>query len=600
VFFYSQNKLGVNLEIFNSLKRLYDCLDPERRSQLGLLTLLMVACALFEVVSIGALLPFLSVLSDPKKVYESQLFRPIISILGIDLPSEMLLPFTMIFCLATIFSAVLRLLLLYINSRLIYAVGGDLSVSIYKKTLLQPYSVHISRNSSQILDGITNKTTSLTECIRCAIALISSSILLLIIVSTLFIFQPIVTTEAILGFGLIYFSIHKLTTRPLSENGAKIARFSRSSIQSLQESLGGIRDILLDRTQQFYVNSYKNMVQPWRKAQGTNQFISGSPKFAIEALGIILFAFIAYELSRRSQGIAAAIPILGVLALSAQRLLPVLQQMFGSWSDLVTHRSSLAEALVLLEQPTPPFHVKKNGEDALPFSTSIKLQNVSFQYHKESQLVLKNINLEIPKGARVGLIGTTGSGKSTLLDLIMGLLHPTSGDLMIDCVTVQDDNLGLWQSKIAHVPQSIYLTDATVAENIAFGVDKKNINFEKVIKAAVSAQISSAIELMPKKYDSIVGERGINLSGGQRQRIGIARALYKGAEVIILDEATSALDSKTEDDVMSSIKNLSPNLTVVIVAHRHSTLQCCSDIYELESGSIVKHYTPQELGVHVK
>jgi ABC-type multidrug transport system fused ATPase/permease subunit len=557
----------------------------------------MVICALSEVVSIGSLLPFLSVLTEPELVYGNPWAKPIISALGIQSSDQMLLPFTVIFCIVTALSGALRLLLLFVSSKLTFAVGGDLSISIYQKTLLQPYSIHIARNSSQIIDGVTNKTTSLIECIRCSITIISSIILLSIIVITLFIFQPIITAEAFIGFGIIYFSIVKLTRKRLSDNGDLIAKYSRFSIQSLQESLGGIRDILLDRTQQFYVNIYKNMVLPWRRSQGLNQFISGSPKFAIEALGVILFALIAYKISKSSTGIVGAIPILGVLALSAQRMLPVLQQMFSAWSDLITQRPSLIEALELLEQPTNVIARNLHDKKHPSFKNTIILNNLSFQYSEHSPFVLKNINLQIRKGARVGFIGTTGSGKSTLLDILMGLLEPTKGKMVVDGVVISKENLGSWQDKIAHVPQSIYLTDSTIAENIAFGVEKQNIDYERVVQSAVNAQIAESIAAMQKQYQTIVGERGVNLSGGQRQRIGIARALYKGADVIILDEATSALDVKTEEDVMKSIEALSQDLTLIIVAHRHTTLKGCSDIYSLEHGEIVGQLSAIDLDV---
>jgi ATP-binding cassette subfamily B protein len=558
----------------------------------------MVVCALAEVVSIGSLLPFLSVLTEPELVFGNSLIKPIISVFGIQSAGQMLLPFTIIFCMATALSGALRLLLLFVSSRLTFAVGADLSISIYQKTLLQPYLVHIARNSSQIVDGVTNKTTSLIECIRCSITIISSTILLSIIVFTLFIFQPLITAEAFFGFGLIYFSIIKLTRKRLSENGGMIARYSRLSIQSLQESLGGIRDILLDRTQQFYVSIYKNMVLPWRKSQGLNQFISGSPKFVIEVLGVILFALIAYEISKSADGIAGAIPILGVLALSAQRMLPVLQQLFSAWSDLVTQRPSLVEALELLQQPTAAVDGEEEQKRKLSFKSTIALCNLSFQYSDKSPLVLRGINLEIRKGARIGVIGTTGSGKSTLLDILMGLLAPTKGQMIVDGVVIAPENIGKWQDRIAHVPQSIYLTDSTISENIAFGIERRDIDIERVIRAARGAKIAESIEGMQKGYDTIVGERGVNLSGGQRQRIGIARALYKGADVVILDEATSALDSKTEDDVMKSIESLSPDLTLIIVAHRHTTLKSCSEIYRLEQGAIVECLSPSKLSAN--
>jgi len=568
---------------------LYYCLSGERRIQLYLLTVLMVICAISEVLSIGALLPFLSVLTEPYLILNNPFLKPIVEALNVKSSDQLILLFTLLFCIAIALSGMLRLLLLFTSSKITFAIGGDISVNIYQRTLLQPYSIHIARNSSQIVDGVTNKTISVIECIRCSIAIISSTIFLAIIVFTLFIFQPLITIQIFFGFGIIYLTIIKLTKRRLSENGKKIAYFSRFSIQNLQESLGGIRDILLDRNQNFYVDIYKNMVIPWRKSQGLNQFISGSPKFAIESLGIILFAYMAYELSKNENGIAGAIPILGVLALSAQRMLPILQQMFSAWSDLVTQKPSLLDALELLEQPITKPSKNSNESEQLSFSTLIKLCNISFSYGNNSPMVLKDVNLEIKRGARIGLIGTTGSGKSTLVDILMGLLAPSSGEIIVDGKRVTEEILSQWQNKIAHVPQSIYLTDATIAENIAFGVKKSQIDYQRVIWAAKEAQISDAIELMEKKYEALVGERGVNLSGGQRQRIGIARALYKKADVIILDEATSALDMATEHGVMESINNLDADLTLLIIAHRDSALKCCSEVYRLDGGVLRKN-----------
>jgi ATP-binding cassette subfamily B protein len=549
----------------------------------------MVICAISEVLSIGALLPFLSVLTEPNLILNNPFLKPIVEALNVKSSDQLILLFTLLFCIAIALSGMLRLLLLFTSSKITFAIGGDISVNIYQRTLLQPYSIHIARNSSQIVDGVTNKTISVIECIRCSIAIISSTIFLAIIVFTLFIFQPLITIQIFFGFGIIYLTIIKLTKRRLSENGKKIAYFSRFSIQYLQESLGGIRDILLDRNQNFYVDIYKNMVIPWRKSQGLNQFISGSPKFAIESLGIILFAYMAYELSKNENGIAGAIPILGVLALSAQRMLPILQQMFSAWSDLVTQKPSLLDALELLEQPITKPSKNSNESEQLSFSTLIKLCNISFSYGNNSPMVLKDVNLEIKRGARIGLIGTTGSGKSTLVDILMGLLAPSSGEIIVDGKRVTEEILSQWQNKIAHVPQSIYLTDATIAENIAFGVKKSQIDYQRVIWAAKEAQISDVIELMEKKYEALVGERGVNLSGGQRQRIGIARALYKKADVIILDEATSALDMATEHGVMESINNLDADLTLLIIAHRDSALKCCSEVYRLDGGVLRKN-----------
>jgi len=297
---------------------------------------------------------------------------------------------------------------------------------------------------------------------------------------------------------------------------------------------------------------------------------------------MLLIAALAYSLAQQVDGIAMAIPFLGALALGAQRLLPVLQQAYGSWTQINSGRSSLKDTLELLDQPLPDYANQPVLQ--MPFNQNIILKQLGFRYGEQAPYVLKNINLTISKGSRVGFIGTTGSGKSTLLDIIMGLLQPTDGTLEIDGKAITVGNHRAWQAHVAHVPQSIFLADSTIEENIAFGIPRDQINHSRVKRAAQQAQISDSIESWPKQYQTFVGERGIRLSGGQRQRIGIARALYKEADVIIFDEATSALDSETEQAVMQAIEGLGKELTLLIIAHRLTTLKNCTKIVELSDG----------------
>jgi ATP-binding cassette subfamily B protein len=314
-------------------------------------------------------------------------------------------------------------------------------------------------------------------------------------------------------------------------------------------------------------------------------FISSSPRYFMEALGVVLIATLAYSLAQQPDGIAKAIPILGALALGAQRLLPVLQQAYFSWSSIQGTQVSLKDVLSLLDQPVPNY-VYQASKQSMSFNHFIRLKQIDFRYSPQSPYVLKGIDLRIAKGSRVGFIGATGSGKSTLLDIVMGLLYPTNGSIEIDNQEVAAGNHRAWQEHIAHVPQSIFLADSSIEENIAFGVPTDQIDHHRVKHAARQAQIADTIESWPNQYQTFVGERGIRLSGGQRQRIGIARALYKQADMIIFDEATSALDSETEQAVMQAIEALSKNLTLLIIAHRLSTLQNCTQIIEIADGVI--------------
>jgi ATP-binding cassette subfamily B protein len=291
-------------------------------------------------------------------------------------------------------------------------------------------------------------------------------------------------------------------------------------------------------------------------------------------------------MSKEEGGVAAAIPILGALAFGAQRLIPIMQALYANWTGFATNYASLLDVLELIDQPLPNYAFEKTKKK-LDFYDSIVLENVFFHHQPESPWVLKNINLSIKKGSCIGIIGSTGGGKSTLLDVLMFLLEPSKGSVLIDGMKLNSDMAYTWQRSIAHVSQTIFLSDSSIMENIAFGIEKENIDIKRVKKVAKYAQIDSFIESHQDGYGAMVGERGVRISGGQRQRIGLARALYKGAKVLILDEATSALDSATEIEVMKGITALSDNLTVLIIAHRLSTLSSCDKVVQIEQGEII-------------
>jgi ABC-type multidrug transport system fused ATPase/permease subunit len=567
------------------LYRLWQHIGPHRRGQLILLLFLIIIASLAEIISIGAVLPFLAALAAPERILDRPEIQSILQMLEITERTHLLFPLTMVFGIAALVAGVMRLLLLWANTRLSYAIGADLSNSIYRRTLYQPYAVHCSRNSSEIINGISNKTSGTINVIIMLLTLASSAVMLVAILVALMNVDLVITLGVFGGFGFIYGTIIYLTRRTLSINSERIARESTNVIKSLQEGLGGIRDVLIDGSQAAYCQIYRNADLTLRYAQGSNLFISNSPRYAMEALGMVLISILAYLLAQQPDGVTNAIPILGAFALGAQRLLPVLQQSYAAWSGIRGGQDSLKDTLELLDQPLPKY-ADQPAPEKLDFNYGIYLKNIGFRYDPQAPYILKDVNYTINKGSRVGFIGATGSGKSTLLDIVMGLLHPEEGDLEIDGKKVTTANCRAWQKHIAHVPQSIYLADSTIEENIAFGIPNDKIDHKRVRDAARQAQISMTVESWPNQYQTIVGERGIRLSGGQRQRIGIARALYKQADVIIFDEATSALDSETEQTVMQAIENLSRELTLLIIAHRISTLKDCTEIIEIRSGRI--------------
>lgn len=579
------------------LRRLWYHFPSRRRIQFGFLLALTIVASFAEVLSIGAVLPFLAALTEPQRIFGHPLLQPLIRWAGFTSAEELLLPLTVIFAIAAILAGAIRMSLLWASVRFSFKIGSELSVNVYRRTLYQSYATHISRNSSEVINVIWVKVSEVIFYIFMpGLTLISSGVMVVAIVIALFYVIPGVALALMGGFALLYALIIKTTRGRVRRDSQKIARESNNMIKNLQEGLGGIRDVLIDGSQESFCAIYQHTNHVLRRAQGNNQIISQGPRAGMEVLGIIMIATLAYILSRQPGGVAHAIPILAALALGLQRLLPALQQAYYSLSTIQGAQASLQDTLTLLDQELP-VHAGEQAASRLPFNDSITLKKISFRYTAQTPWILEDLDLVIRKGSRIGFIGGTGSGKSTLLDIVMGLLQPISGTMEIDHQPISIVNCRSWQAHIAHVPQSVFLTDNTILENIAFGVEKSSINMELVMKAARQAQIADMIDAWPLKYQTAVGERGVQLSGGQRQRIGIARALYKQADVIIFDEATSALDTETEEAVMQAIEALDGNITILIIAHRLNTLRNCNKIIKLGNRRIIDENAPIEMNV---
>ena len=363
---------------------------------------------------------------------------------------------------------------------------------------------------------------------------------------------------------------------------------TKERVKSIQEGLGSIRDMILLNMQKAFEIKYANYDLIYRKKLAFNKFLTFAPRYIIENIGFIFIALLAYFTSSKVGSNQNELSIIGTFAVAAQKFLPSMQQCYNSISALRSNKGSIIEILKILDQKYYEFDYKNLGP--LKFKDKLILSNISFKYKSSDQNILEGINITIKKGEKIGIIGKTGSGKSTLSDIIMGLLKPTEGNLIIDGKEIYERNqpqkLFQWRLAISHVPQNIFLSDNSIAENIAFGISLKDIDMKRVIKAAETAQIADFIEASKLKYCTIVGENGIKLSGGQRQRIGIARALYQNSQIIVFDEATSALDSKTEDNVIQALETLNSDLTIIMIAHRLSTIESCDKLFEVKNSKI--------------
>lgn len=541
-----------------------------------------------ELVSLGMVLPFLGALTAPNHIFEHPWAQPIVTGLGLTTPQQLLLPLTVFFGLAALFSGATRLALLWGQTRLGNAIGADLGSEAYRRTLYQPYAVHALRNSSEVIAVLINKINTIIYFIIIPLlTLITSTFIVFTIVVFMLFVDPELTTITFLGFGFLYVMVGYTIKKRLARDSQRVTVEQSHVTQVVQEGLGGIRDVLIDGLQETYFRIYRQADGQLRRALANITIMGGAPRPMIEAFGLVLIGWLAYTLLHRPGGMTTAIPMLGALALAAQRLLPLVQQGYAGWTSMLGGQASLHNVLDLLEQPLPAYSTLP-PPPPIPFHQQITLHDLHFRYSHQAPWVLHGIDLQIPRGSRTGFIGTTGSGKSTLLDIVMGLLAPTSGVLRIDDTVVDEANHRAWQAHIAHVPQAIFLADTTIAENIAFGVPPGQIDHARAHWAAQQAQIATTIESWPKGYNTFVGERGIRLSGGQRQRIGIARVLYKRADVLVFDEATSALDTSTEQAVMEAIEVLDPDLTILIVAHRLTTLRNCTQVVELAHGRIAR------------
>ena len=574
---------------FFLIKSVWLHLEKKWRIRFFLLLFLMVIVAFAEVLTIGAVLPFLAAITSPSSLFEYELAQPFILIMGIKSANELLFPLTVLFSFMIIIAASLRMTLIWANSIFAYSAGGELGVEIYRKIMYQSYLLHTLKNSSEVINGILIKTTAVTQLTILPILTIISGIFIVALVLIFFvIINPIIALLVYGSFALLYLLVMKTIGKFLLKNGTHIAQESTKVIQTLQESLGGIRDVIIDSSQEVHIRSFSKSILLLKRSQGLNEVYGQSPRYLVEAVGILTIAISAYYLLSQNNNLSGEmIAIFGVIALAAQRLLPVVQQVYYAWTHILSSKQSLEDALELLETKITLNNINSNDK-LIRFQKKIVIKDAEFNYPMKKNMTLKSINLEIHKGEKIGIIGETGSGKSTLVDLIMGLFPPDRGCVIVDDQELNSENIGPWQANLSHVPQKIYLIDGTIAENVAFGVDKNNIDFKLVEVAAKKALVDDFASQLPKKYDTNVGENGVSLSGGQRQRIAIARALYKESEIIILDEATSALDTETEIKIMKSINLLGPSKTILIIAHRLTTLKECSKIIVMKDGYIDK------------
>jgi ABC-type bacteriocin/lantibiotic exporter with double-glycine peptidase domain len=563
-------------------------LSLKTKKKLLYLLLLLFLSSIAELFSFSLVLPFLSVLLKPNIIYYHERFQIVNEILNIENIQDLQIKFTLFFCLLTIISTIIKVYTLKFSTRISFNIGSEISVTLYNSILKRPYEKHVETNSNTLVNSITYKSSQIIYGGFLPVFIIVTNILVVasILVPLLFLYP--IYTLIILIFVFVSYYIVTLTFKLiLKKNGKIISNYSDLIQKQLKESLSNIRDIILDNNYELFVNNYRSYDNKLKDALYKNQYIGAIPKYYLESFAILILSFTCLQVIITGKNLETFIPTIGIFLIAFQRILPSAQNIFNYWTAYVANKFMMEEVLEMLNQKSSE-KTNLNFQNDITFKKSIKLVNISFKYKNNKVPVINNVSFVINKGDKIAVLGETGAGKSTLIDLIMGLLSPTGGHIYIDDLKLNEDNLKQWQKKISHVPQTINLIDASIKENIKFNRELTFIDVDlKITEISKTLGLNEFVDKKELGFNEQIGEGGISLSGGQRQRIGIARALYKNADLYVLDEATNALDSKTEMFIYESLFSQHMDKTFILITHNKNALKYCNKIIKISKNAVI-------------
>lgn len=578
------------------LSRILSLLTQVEKRKAWFLLLLMLVGMLLETMSIGLVVPLIGLMMQDDIAIKYPAISPVLAYFNNPSQTEMILAAMATLIIIYLIKSAFLAFSIWKQTSFAYKLQGRISEQLFNLYLRQPYTFHLHKNSADLIRNATSEVTLFTLVINALLLLITEMMVLIGIAAILIYIEPIgavVVVSVLVVAGLFF---NRFTRNRVLRWGKARQHHDGLRIQHLQQGLGGVKEVKLygrenDFLQQFSLHNYESA-----RTNGNQVMIQQFPRLGLEFLAIFGLAMLVFIMTFNDVELATIVPTLGLFAAAAFRLMPSANRLLGALQTLRFHSpvidilsKELKDYAASVDTATSPI-----SDEIKKFEHTIEFKQVSYTYTGASIKALDNVSLTITKGETVGIIGASGSGKSTLIDILLGLLYAPQGAVEIDGIKLGDD-AKVWQSQIGYVPQSIYLTDDSLKSNVAFGLPKDRIDDASVLRAIAAAQLTGFINLLPDGIETIVGERGIRLSGGQRQRIGIARALYHNPEVLVLDEATSALDSETEHDVMQAIYALHKTKTIIIIAHRLSTVEKCDKLFQLESGKLVATGLPRDL-----
>lgn len=572
----------------NLITKILDLLSYQERKRAGVLVGLILLMAVLDMLGVASILPFIAVLANPQIIETNSFLNKayeLTSLIGVTSSEEFLLFLGIAVFLLLVISLAFKALTTYAQIRFVLMREYSIGKRLIEGYLHQPYSWFLNRHSADLGKTILSEVGAVIGggMLPLMILLAQGSVAIALLV-LLLIVDPLLAVTVGLVLGTFYFGIFLLMSRILGRLGHIRIKANQERFNAIIEAFGAVKEVKVGGLERVFIDRFSISAMTYARTQATSQVISQLPRFFLEAVAFGGLLLVILYLLAQSQSFTEALPIIALYAFAGYRLMPALQQIYSAFTQIRFAGPSLQ---MLHKDLTSLSGLDKSMSQINPFDLKrdIKLNNISYSYPNSAREVLKNIDLTIQARTTVGFVGSTGSGKTTTIDLVLGLLQPEGGGILVDGNVINESNLRSWQKAIGYVPQQIYLADTTIAENIAFGVESNKIDIDAVQRAAKIANLHDFVNNeLPDGYQTKVGERGVRLSGGQRQRIGIARALYHEPQILIFDEATSALDNLTEELVMDAVKKLEHQITIIIIAHRLSTVRDCDQIFLLDHG----------------
>src|SRR5579859_2828206 len=572
----------------------WSILTPKQRRGILAMQIVSMAMAFSTVGGIAAIAPFFAVLGQPELIDHNALLHWAYVHGGFSNKRGFVVALGIAFSAVVLIANLINVLGALAMSRLALRIGTELQSTLFGEYLSRPYSFHVRANGTMLYNNILYETARFTNGIlRNAFLLVTNLVTASFIILSILLLNPMIALAMSAGLAGGYALIYFVLRNRLLQLGQTQSLSSIEQAQILHESFGAIKEIIVLRAQNFFRGRFERASKSFSLSATLSQIVSDYPRYLMECVAAVGLVGLALVLAGREDGVGPWLGQLTFLAFAAYRLLPTLQLVFAASVNIRADRAGLALIAPDLRRARTAIHTAALANSVRSDLTwqvrpqrEIRLEEVSFRYAPDQPWALRGVSLRVPARAAVGIVGVNGSGKTTLVDVIVGLLVPSEGRVEVDGSALDEANRAAWQSRIAYVPQNIFLLDSSIAQNIALGIPAANINRHRLFEAVRLAQLDEFIKTLPAGYDHWVGERGIQLSGGQRQRIGIARALYRAATVLVFDEATNALDGLTEQELMATLASLRGRYTTILIAHRMTTVRSCDLIFELENGRI--------------